>query len=86
MDVQTLVADVEQLLQKAEENKAKLGAVNWGDLHVVDVEQRQSLLYPNDKPTIYVMIEEASPASNLAWWLHAQLCVRWPNVFVECDW
>lgn len=73
-----------QLMKAREED---FGAVNWGDLGVVDIEYRMSILHPEDGPHAFVLIEEASPDSSLAKWLNDRLDpVRFPSVHVECEW
>ena len=55
-----LLRAVETLLREAAESDEKFGAVNWGDLGVVDVEYRLSMLDIHATPYFVVMIEEAS--------------------------
>lgn len=82
-----LVAEVERLLELAAESKEEMGAVNWGDLGVHDVEYRLSMLNPSYGPTCCVMIEEASPDSGLAMWIWDRLDKqRFPNTYIECEW
>lgn len=82
-----LVAEVNRLLDQAKGEKASLGAVNWGDLGVVDVEYRLSILRPQDGPCCVVTVEEASPEAALARWLNDRLDkVRFPNTYIECEW
>ena len=85
-----LVAEVERLLleaaSEAEGKTFHFGAVNWGDLGVVDVEYRKSMLHP-DKPHCVVRVEEASPECDLAQWIGERLDKeRFPNVYIECEW
>jgi hypothetical protein len=42
-----------------DDERRRMGAVNWADLRCVDVEQRTSLI--NDSTTIAVTIKEAAP-------------------------
>lgn len=84
-----LVAAVEQAIAAAFalSREEDFGAVNWGDLGVVDVEYRMSMLRPNEGPTAVVMVEEASPDSKLAPWLTRRAVERFgAQVRVECEW
>lgn len=82
-----LVEHVTELLAEAATFKASMGAVNWGDLSVRDVERRVSVLCPEDGECYIVLVEEASPESRLAEWLNERLDgVRFPGVHVECEW
>jgi len=85
--VPDLIAEVERLLVDAEKHKAELGAVNWGNLGVADVEWRLSLTDMEARPYVVVMIEEASPDCGLGGWLSRHLDrERFPRTFIECEW
>ncbi len=82
-----LIVAVEALLVEAAVSKDEMGAVNWGDLGIVDIEYRLSMMYPRYAPSCIVMIEEASPDSRLAAWLNGRLDrSRFPNTWIECEW
>ncbi len=82
-----LVAEVERLLVEARDEMLNLGAVNWGDLGVSDVEYRLSMLHPDAGPYCVVIVEEASSDSSLARWLNNRLDEdRFPNTHIECEW
>ena len=82
-----LATEVECLLEAARESKTMMGPVNWGDLGIADIEYRLSMLDANATPRCVVLIEEASPISELASWLNAHLDgTRFPNVWIECEW
>jgi hypothetical protein len=85
---QDLIDEVERLLVKARrQRKEDLGAVNWGDLHVADIEYRLSMLRPDDGPICVVTVEEASPDCKLAQWLYDQLDKeRFHKTYIECEW
>ena len=81
-----LIDAVEACLKEARENKGDLGAVNWADLHVTDVEYRLSMLHPNGGPHCVVLIEEASPNCKLASFIGDRIRDRFPNICIECEW
>lgn len=82
-----LVAEVQRLLAEADAANVDLGAVNWADLGVRDVEYRLSMLAADAEPMCVVLVEEASPDSELGPWLNARLDkARFPRVFIECEW
>lgn len=87
IDTADLVAEVERLLKLARESDDDMGAVNWGDLGVADVEYRLSMLYPNNGPCCVVIVEEASRDCRLGQWLNARLDKeRFPATWIECEW
>lgn len=91
INTQELVSAVEALIAEAykmETGKVrKFGAVNWGDVGVVDVEYRLSMLNPDTGPLCVVMVEEASPDCILGRWLSEQLDRnKFPRTHVECAW
>ena len=82
-----LIAEIERLLVEAAADKEGMGAVNWGDLGIADIEYRLSMLTPDAGPTCIVIVEEASPEAHLVRWLNARLDRdRFPNTYVECEW
>jgi hypothetical protein len=82
-----LIADVERLITLAEEEKADMGAVNWGDIGVADIEYRYSMIYPHEGPRSVVIVEEASPDCALAQWLNERLDKQvFPKTHIECEW
>lgn len=75
------------LLAAADEGAENMGAVNWGDLGVRDIQYRLSMLTPQDGPHCMVMIEEASPDCRLPTFLHDNLDQeKFPKVYFECEW
>jgi len=45
-----LLAEAERLLELARASREDLGAINWGDLGVHDIEYRLSMLSPESVP------------------------------------
>ncbi len=91
INTRELIDAVEALIGKAcrmhSKNKEKMGAVNWGDLSIRDIEYRLSLLRPQDGPHCVVMVEEASPTCAFTKWINDQLDTeKFPNTYVECEW
>lgn len=87
INTEELVAEVHRLLRLAYADHASLGAVNWGDLGVSDVQYRLSMLRPDEGPHCVVTIEEASPDCKLHGWLFDRLDKeRYPSVYFECEW
>jgi hypothetical protein len=89
IDIVQLVHEVEAILEGEEIKSANLGAINWGDLGVVDVEIRNSVWSPvmsGITDRVVVMIEEASPECNLPLYLHNRLREKFPGVEYECKW
>lgn len=87
INTEELLAAVEILLANAYANNADMGAVNWGDLGVHDIEYRLSMLTPQDGPHCVVMIEEASPDCRLPAFIYDNLDrEKFPGVFFECGW
>lgn len=60
------------------------GAVNWGDIAVVDIIEERSLLRPQDQPVVIVKIEEADPGCRLASWLSEQISDT--GAYVVAEW
>lgn len=82
-----LMAEVGRLLNEAEQDKAAMGAVNWADLGVCEIEYRLSMLNPSVGPHCVVIVDEASPDSKLARWLNQRLDKeRFPSTYIECEW
>lgn len=88
ISTQELIDEVRRLLEQAgAEDTNEMGAVNWGDLGVADIEYRLSIMHPEDGPVCVVMVEEASPHSGLAQWLNERLDKElFPNTRIECEW
>jgi hypothetical protein len=83
---QDLLEEVGGLLQEAGE-EMELGAINWGDLGVADIEYRISVLTPEEGPWCVVVLEEADPDCKLPAWLSSRLDHgKFPNVRFECEW
>ena len=81
-----LLDAVRRLLTEAEAEKSEMGAVNWGDLGVADIEYRLSMMWPG-VPFCYVIVEEASPGCKLQEWLNARLDkTKFPNTYISCEW
>ena len=82
-----VIAEVNRLLSLAAESKGEMGAVNWGDLGVADVEYRLSMLHHENGPRCVVIVEEASPGCALATWLNERIDQgKFPHVWVVCEW
>jgi hypothetical protein len=84
----TLQAAIDTILAAAAHEpghvRSAMGAINWGDLRCVDLEERRSLLHPGE-PQIVAIIEEASPdAIGLHAYIHARLCRD--DVTIETEW
>jgi hypothetical protein len=87
LNTEALTEEVERLLGLARKHGDSMGAVNWGDLGVVDVEYRLSMLRPEDGPHCMVRIEEASPDCYLPRFLLEHWDAgKFPNVYFECEW
>jgi hypothetical protein len=88
VNTQELTTEIENLLASAERSKENMGAVNWGDIGVKDIQYRLSMLTPQDGPHCVVIVEEADPGCHLQMWLnnHLQNSSRFPNTYVECEW
>ena len=80
-----LTAAVEACIEEARLSKEPLGAVNWGDIGVTDIQYRLSMIH-DEKPHIVVLIEEASPECELPAYIYSRLNGRFPNVYYECEW
>jgi len=80
---------VNGLIEKARRKRKKedFGAVNWGDLGVVDIEYRLSMLDQNAEPWCVVLIEEAAPGCKLPSWIYERLDhEKFPRTYIECEW
>ncbi len=88
IDTEALVQSVEALICEAYKIRDEsFGAVNWGDIGVVDVEYRLSMLRSDAVPSCWVLIEEASPDCRLADWLMKRIdAEKFPYTYVECAW
>lgn len=87
INIRALIARVEALIIEAGESKEDMGAVNWGDIGVVDVEYRISMIDPELGASCVVIIGEASPGCRLGRWISRQIDLRdFPNTSVECEW
>lgn len=62
------------------EVRGKMGAVNWGDLRVVEV---LFCIDEHGRRTWRVLIEEASPTSGLAAPICTRLAKLWPDEVFE---
>ncbi len=88
INTEELRSTVEALIEEAQGLKDhSFGAVNWGDLGVVDIEYRLSMLRPDDGPQCVVQIEEAAPDCGLTQWIWDRLDkVKFPKTYIECEW
>lgn len=87
INTEALRAAVERMLEVAADTKEEMGAVNWGDLGVADIEYRLSMLHPQNGPYCVVTVEEASPGCKLQGWLNRCLSPEFfPNTYIECEW
>jgi hypothetical protein len=87
INTEELRTEVEMLLAAAAEDKEHMGAVNWGDLGVMDIEYRLSMLRPQDGPHCMVIIEEADPGCRLPMFLYENWDrAKYPGVYFECEW
>lgn len=87
IDTAALVAEVDRLLDIARQEPVGLGAVNWGDLGIAEIEYRLSMLRPDEGPRCVVTVEEASPGCGLADWIYERLDKeRFPRTYIECEW
>jgi hypothetical protein len=91
VDSNALRDEVNRLLAVADAmpdaDRYNLGAINWADLGVVDIEVRSSLQHPESWPIIVVMIEEASPDCRLPRWLADNIDrEKYAGVQFECAW
>ena len=87
INTEELIAAVESLIEQAREHKGDLGAVNWGDLRIVDITYELSMLRPEDGPFCIVLVEEADPGCALVAWLNQRLDEeKFPGVYIECEW
>ncbi len=73
---------IEEALTMKDED---FGAVNWGDITVVDIVEERSLLYPS-QTAIVVKIEEADPSCRLAHWLSEQVSDEGFDIYVQAEW
>ena len=81
-----LIEYVEALIVQASKDKENMGAVNWGDIGVVDVEYRLSMI-GNSEPWGVVIVEEANPGCELQAFLNDNLDKdRFPQTYVVCEW
>ena len=81
-----LINHVNGLIEKASKNKQNMGAVNWGDIGVVDVEYRLSMIGEPD-PWAVVIVEEANPACELQAFLNDNLDkAKFPKTYIVCEW
>ena len=74
IDTKALIEAAERHMASRKDDDQDFGAVNWGDLGVVDVEYRVSMLRPDPGRNASCMIEEASPDCKLG-----ALCSRRPD-------
>ncbi len=88
INAKILALEVEELLVSASQSEEDMGAVNWDDIGVTDIEYRISMLHPEGGPVCVVILEEAAPGCRLQTWLNDQLKgdPRFPSTYVECEW
>lgn len=87
VNVTQLRSHLQELLSIAETMRQDMGAVNWGDIGLVDIEYRRSLMHPEESAQCVVIVAEASPDSKLVSWLNEHLDKdRYPNISIECEW
>jgi hypothetical protein len=67
------------------DERAKLGAVNWGDIGVMDVVQCKGM---DGDEWLEVYIEEASPDAMLGSYVQKRLVEAFPGptIAVRCEW
>ena len=81
-----LIDHVIGLIEKASKHKQSMGAVNWGDISVVDVEYRLSMIGEPD-PWAVVIVEEAHPGCELQAFLNDNLDKEtFPKTYIVCEW
>lgn len=87
INTEELRTEVERLIEQASLAKEEMGAVNWGDLGIADIEYRLSMLWPDRGPRCVVTVEEAAPDCELQRWLNRNLDRdKFLNTWVECEW
>ena len=88
INTQELIDEIERLLEQARsEDVDGMGAVNWADLGIADIEYRISVLRPGDGPLCVVLVEEAAPGCGLQGWLNGHLdTTKFPCTYIECEW
>lgn len=87
INTEELIAAVESLIGLAKDQRPDAGSVNWNNLRVCDIEYRASLLRPEDGPFCVALVREAACDGLLASWLYERLDkVKFPRVYIECEW
>lgn len=86
INIEALRTAIERMLEVAADTKDDMGAVNWGDLGVADIEYRLSMLWPTNGPRCVVTVEEAAPGCKLQIWLNECISNTFPNTYIECEW
>lgn len=82
--VDELLADARSL---PDAERQALGGVNWADLRCVEIEEVRHLLHPDERPYWRVIVEEATPGSELATWLTKRLHAEgWADIEVVTEW
>jgi hypothetical protein len=84
----SLLRKVEKAIEEARiKDGSKEWGVNWGDIGVADIEYRLSMLDSSEpSPYCVVVLEEASPHSELARHVYEIIKEEFPNTYVECEW
>lgn len=80
---------VDEILAELKRNSisAQHWAVNWGDLHCTQIEERKVVYPEREDKTIVILIEEADPGcSGLQAYVEDALFERGYNVSVEMEW
>ncbi len=87
INTQELLDQCRNLIDRAktEEDVTNWG-VNWADIGVASIEYRKEMLNADSQPYCAVILEEASPSSELAQYVYNGLKERFPSVSVECEW
>lgn len=87
INTEELFVEVNRLIGLAKEQRPDVGAVNWSDLKVCDIEYRASVLWPEAGPFCVVLVREAACDGLLASWLYERLDkAKFPRVYIECEW
>lgn len=91
LDIKTveLIDAVEALIEQArkEVQYHMHWGVNWGDIGVVDVEYRKSMLDKNSQPYCIVCVEEAASGGEFAAWLNKNLNTeKFSRTYIICEW
>ena len=87
INTKDLEEHVSELIARAsEEDRETMGAVNWGDIGVADIEYRLSMFGEPD-PWAIVIVEEAAAGCGLQLFLNRNLNrKKFPKTDVICEW